>query len=126
MKIKSVGVVFVYVSDMARARNFYEHVLGLGKPKVESADWVEYELPGATFALHKREHSSDVDVAVTPVRDRGTRVCLEVDDVLEARKFLQDEGCHITVEPRQEHGYRLLEFEDLDGNPVRLIEYMLS
>jgi predicted enzyme related to lactoylglutathione lyase len=49
--LRGLDVVFYTVKDMARARAFYEGLLGI-QPSMDSEYWVEYELPdGATFAL---------------------------------------------------------------------------
>ena len=55
--LQRINTVFVHVKDLKAAREFYETVLGFGKPVINSKFWVEYELPGGDthFALHEKE-----------------------------------------------------------------------
>ena len=51
--IKNIAFIVYAVTDMKRARKFYERTLGL-KPGVEykgSKNWVEYNIGGGTFAI---------------------------------------------------------------------------
>src|SRR5450432_187283 len=62
------------VTDMKRAREFYEGVLGL-KPAMESAGgmWIEYEIGNGTFAI------GCYGDQWKPSKD-GTGIAFEVDD----------------------------------------------
>ncbi len=120
MDIKGISVAFVYVDDMPRARKFYEESVGLLRPKIVTDRWVEYDLAGANFALHLRPPATARSDAVGAAT---TRFCFEVLDIRSAHQELTESGLKVHFGPRQEHGYHLLEFEDPDGNPVRLIQY---
>ena len=48
--------------------------------------------------------------------------CFEVGDIAAAHKALTQAGVDIHFGPKEEHGYHLLEFEDIDGNAIRLIQ----
>ena len=83
------------VSDMKRAREFYEGVLGL-KPAVESAGgmWIEYEIGGGTLAIGcygdvwKPSHdgtvvaleSDDLDADIARWKSLGVKFSMDVMD----------------------------------------------
>jgi len=120
MDIRGISVVSVQVNDMERARHFYEHVLGLAEPYAYREDWAEYELPGSHFALYRsRSRATPTQLPASG----GQRFCFEVGDIAAAHKELTKAGVDIHFGPKEEHGYHLLEFEDIDGNPIRLIQY---
>ena len=51
--IKHIAFTMYPVTDMVRARRFYEDTLGLRLTRREASEfeWVEYDLDGGTFAL---------------------------------------------------------------------------
>ena len=49
--ITSIAFTAYPVSNMERARAFYEHVLGLQASHHYQDVWVEYDLGGSTFAI---------------------------------------------------------------------------
>ena len=54
MKIKEIAFTCYPVTDMARARHFYEQVLGLTVAQVfgdANAVWVEYDIAGGTLSI---------------------------------------------------------------------------
>src|SRR4030095_11154145 len=71
--IKEIAFTGSSVTDMKRARAFYEDVLGL-KPSEEMAGvkWIEYEVGGGVFAI------TNIDPTWTP-SNQGTAVAFEVD-----------------------------------------------
>jgi predicted enzyme related to lactoylglutathione lyase len=73
--IKEIAFTGTPVTDIKRARDFYEGLLGL-KPTMESAGgmWIEYDLGGATFGI-----GSYGDV--WKPSSEGTCVAFEVDDL---------------------------------------------
>jgi predicted enzyme related to lactoylglutathione lyase len=81
------------VTDMKRAREFYEGVLGL-KPTMESAGgmWVEYDIGAGTFALgcfgEFWKPSSE-----------GTCVAFEVDDLEKELALLKSRNVKFHMEP---------------------------
>src|SRR5205823_14181910 len=74
MKVKEIGFVAIPVTDVARARKFYEGVIGL-KQSGEFLDgrWVEYEIGKDTLAI------ANVNMDWRP-SDQGTGAALEVED----------------------------------------------
>ena len=52
MKIKEIGFVAIPVTDMTRARSFYEEVLGLKtSEEMMSGKWIEYSVGDDTLAI---------------------------------------------------------------------------
>ena len=74
MKIKGITSVCYAVSDMSRARAFYEGVLRLkpNPPVGPNPYCIEYDIGAGTFAI---EHNPD-----WPVSPDGMSVTFEVDD----------------------------------------------
>src|SRR5439155_853612 len=67
MKIKAIGFVAIPVTDIARARKFYEDVLGLEvAEEMMSGKWIEYAVGDDTLAI------ANVGEHWTP-SDQGTR-----------------------------------------------------
>ena len=71
--IKEIAFTAYPVTDMARARAFYEGVLGLTVETNHGDKWVEYDLNGGTFVIQNY-------TGETPSGSRGL-VAFEVDDL---------------------------------------------
>ncbi|HWD18604.1 MAG TPA: VOC family protein [Verrucomicrobiae bacterium] len=112
--IKEIAFTGSPVTDMKRAREFYEGMLGL-KMTMESAGgmWVEYDLGGATFGL-----GCYGDVW-KPQTD-GTMVAFEVDDVDAELARLKAKGVPVKMEPTSSPVCRFAIVSDPDGNKVML------
>lgn len=119
--IKCINVVFIYVKKMEAMRDFYENLLKIGKPKVETDLWVEYDLPGTHFALHKgderimKEHKASANTI---------KISFEVEHLEEWYKELKEKGVEFTIEPRSDFYTVLTELKDCEGNLIRLIQYL--
>jgi predicted enzyme related to lactoylglutathione lyase len=73
--IKEIAFTGSSVTDMKRARAFYEDVLGLKlSEEMAGGKWIEYEVGSGTFAI------TNIDPTWTP-SSQGTAVALEVDDL---------------------------------------------
>jgi predicted enzyme related to lactoylglutathione lyase len=110
IKIQSLAFVGIPVTDMKRARTFYEGVLGL--PVVEEmmgGQWVEYDLGNNTLAI------ANVGPQWTP-SDQGTGAALEVDDFEGAVKWLKDQHVSFVVEAYETPCCRMAIIQDPDGN----------
>ena|ERR1051326_3187826 len=100
------------VTDMNRARAFYEGVLGL-KPSMESARgmWVEYDIGPGTFGIgcygDVWKPSSD-----------GTNVAFEVDDLDAEVTRLKSKGVHVQMDPMDTPVCRFAVICDPDGNKI--------
>jgi predicted enzyme related to lactoylglutathione lyase len=100
------------VTDIKRAREFYEGTLGL-KPTWESAGgmWVEYDLKGNTFAI-----GCYGDVW-KPSKD-GTAVAFEVDDLNAEVSRLKSKGVKFAMEPMDTPVCHFAIILDPDGNQL--------
>jgi catechol 2,3-dioxygenase-like lactoylglutathione lyase family enzyme len=120
-KLKNINVVFLYVADIERARKFYEEKIGFGEPIQAGPSWVEYALEGGThFALHKA--ASEPLQPVHPGQNT-VKFSIVVEDLKGAFKELSAKGVTFTRPPEKGFGFDLVEFEDPDGNQVRLIQF---
>jgi predicted enzyme related to lactoylglutathione lyase len=118
--VNRINVVFLYAQDLAKLRKFYESAFDLGAPVIDAKWWVEYQVgDGSHLALHQTDaqHFEGAD------RKKNT-VKFSV-DVTEIQKFtekLKALGAKFHYEPRKEYGFQLAEFEDPEGNVLRLYE----
>ncbi len=102
------------VTDMKRARAFYEGLLGL-KPTMESAGgmWVEYDVGPATFGL------GCYGQAWKPMPD-GTCIAFEVDDLDSELARLKSNGVPVHVDITDAPICRFAIISDPDDNKVML------
>jgi predicted enzyme related to lactoylglutathione lyase len=112
MKIKAIGFVAIPVTDVKRARSFYEDVLGLEvSDEMMSGKWVEYTVGDDTLAI------ANVSDEWTP-SNQGTGAALEVEDFDEAIRRLRDQQVHIAVEPFETPCCHMAVVQDPDGNKL--------
>ena len=112
MKPKKIAFVAIPVTDMHRARAFYEGVLNL-KPSEEmmGGQWIEYDVNGDTLAL------ANVGEHWTP-SDQGTSVAIEVDDFEAAITKLKVAVIRFAAEPFETPCCHMAVVQDPDGNKV--------
>jgi len=115
MRLRITRIAFLYhnVTDIVRARNFYERVLGMkvgleyeGAP---GKSWIEYDVDGVTFAI-------------TNIGSRkgegGTLPAFEVADIEAAAATLRTAGATF-IEPVTEYPRcRSFTVADPDGNQI--------
>ena len=93
MKIKAIGFVAIPVTDIKRARAFYENVLGLSvAEEMMGGQWIEYSVGEDTLAI------ANVGDTWTP-SDQGTAAAFEVEDFADAIKRLKDRHVPFAAEP---------------------------
>jgi predicted enzyme related to lactoylglutathione lyase len=111
-KVIEFAFVGYPVTDMTRARAFYEGVLNL-KPAstFDDGHWVEYEVGPHTLAL------SNVSDEWKPSKDGGG-VALEVEDFDAAIAWLQSKGVTFTLPPTESPVCHLALISDPDGNSI--------
>ncbi len=117
IQITAIAFTGYPVTDMPRARAFYEQVLGLKSSAVfehEGRHWIEYDLGAATLAItnmsaEKWKPSSD-----------GPSVALEVADFAAAVAHLRAAGVPFQLEPMDSGVCRLAVVSDPDGNAVTI------
>src|SRR2546426_7703641 len=115
----SNAVPTIAVSDLGRARKFYEETLGL-KTFDERADGVTYQVGGGKWFLVYPSQFAGTN--------KATYMSFEVDDVVAAVKELRDRG--VTFEEYDFPGLKTVDgiaeiqgvkgawFKDLDGNII--------
>ena len=112
MKIKNIAFVGIPVTDMKRAREFYEDVLGLKiADEMMSGKWIEYAIGNETLAI------ANVGEQWTP-SDQGTGAALEVEDFDDAIKRLKDRHVRFAAEPFETPCCHMAVVQDPDGNKL--------
>ncbi len=114
MKVIEIAFSTYPMTDVARARAFYEGVLGLkatmDTDMGEKGHWIEYDIGAGTLGLGKYP-------GWKPTSD-GCTVGLEVEDFEAAVKTVQDAGTTITMGPFETPVCHMLMIQDPDGNPL--------
>jgi predicted enzyme related to lactoylglutathione lyase len=118
MKIKNIAFVGVPVTDVKRAREFYEGVLGL-KPADEmmGGKWIEYAVGDSTVAI------ANVGEEWKP-SNQGTAAALEVENFDEAVEELRRRNIQFATEPFETPCCHMAVVQDPDGN--RLVIHKLK
>ena len=113
MKIQEIAFSCYPVTDIVRAREFYEGVLGLTATmdhKLEDGHWVEYDIGAGTLAI-----------GVTPGMNPspvGCSVSLEVDDFESAITELKQANVEFNFGPIETSVCNMAFVKDPDGNSV--------
>ena len=113
MKPTNIAFTGIPVTDIKRARAFYESVLKL-KPAPEcdcEGVWVEYEIGPDTIAI------GSVGDQWKPSTD-GTSVAIEVEDFAEAVKSLKAANARILDDSVESPVCRMAIVQDPDGNKI--------
>ena len=115
MKISEIAFSCYPVTDVARARAFYEGVLGL-KATMDHATpqghWVEYDIGGGTLSIGSAP-------GWLPSKDGGS-VALEVDDFDGALAEVRAAGVPVTFGPLETPVCHMVFISDPDGNSLCL------
>jgi predicted enzyme related to lactoylglutathione lyase len=117
MKVTEIAFTCYPVTDIRRARTFYEDVLMLEPTRTfGSGDvlWVEYDIGPATFAIsnmagEKWKASSD-----------GPSVAFEIDNFDQAIDRLKGHGVKFSLEPFETPVCRMAIVTDPDGNSLAI------
>lgn len=117
IQIKEIAYTGYPVTDMGRARGFYERVLGLMPAQQfehKGRHWIEYDIGPATLAISnmaadKWKPSSD-----------GPSVALEVADFEAAVRTLREAGVRFAVEPMDSGVCRMAIVLDPDSNALAI------
>jgi predicted enzyme related to lactoylglutathione lyase len=115
LKVTEIAFSCYPVTDMARARKFYEGVLGL-KPTMAHGEpggmqWTEYDIAGGTLAL-------GCGVPEWLPRKDGCSVGLEVDDFDQAITELKAQGVPFHLEPFESPVCHMAFIYDPDGSTI--------
>ena len=101
------------VTDMARARAFYESIIGLQPTTVhdgETGSWTEYVLGDGAFATGRAP-------GWNPSAD-GASIAFEVEDFDAAIAALNEKGVHFKMEPFETPVCHMAFVSDPDGSAV--------
>ena len=117
MKVTEIAFTCYPVTDIRRARTFYEDLLMLEPTRTfGSGDvlWVEYDIGPATFAIsnmagEKWKPSSD-----------GPSVAFEIDNFDQAIDRLKGHGVKFSLEPFETPVCRMAIVTDPDGNSLAI------
>jgi predicted enzyme related to lactoylglutathione lyase len=111
--ITSIAFTVYPVSNMERARAFYEHVLGLHVSSNYRDIWIEYDLGGATFAISTEE------MGHTPGA-KGAVVAFEVSDLDAFVHKMKERAVCFVTEAFDTPVCRMAVIEDQDGNHITI------
>jgi predicted enzyme related to lactoylglutathione lyase len=112
MKVTALAFVGIPVTNMSRARAFYEGVLGLKvSEEMMSGQWVEYSLDNNTLAI------ASVGPQWLP-SDQGTGAALEVENFDEAVKSLKNRHIPFVVDAYESPCCWMAIIKDPDGNNI--------
>jgi predicted enzyme related to lactoylglutathione lyase len=113
IKVNEAAFFAYPVTDMTRARKFYEGLLGL-KPTAEptTVPWIEYELGNATLGLGNYP-------GWTPSRD-GAMIAFEVDDFEESISELKQAGVPVHYDSTETPICHFAIIRDPDDNAVMI------
>jgi predicted enzyme related to lactoylglutathione lyase len=117
MKVTEVAFIGYPVTDIRRARTFYENVLGLEPARTfgsQDSLWVEYDLGATTFAI-----SNMAAEEWKPSRD-GPSVAFEVDSFEETVARLREADTKFLVESYESPICRMAIISDPDGNSLAI------
>jgi predicted enzyme related to lactoylglutathione lyase len=115
MKIAEIAFTGYPVTDMPRARAFYEGVLKLESSRVfgdDARQWVEYDLGTNSFAI------SNMSMDDWKPSSNGPSIAFEVDDFEEAIAALKENRVEFAAEPLETPVCRMAVVMDPDGNSV--------
>jgi predicted enzyme related to lactoylglutathione lyase len=107
--IREIAFVGSPVTDMKRAREFYEGVLGLKPTTEDPAKWVEYDVGGGTFGIGS--YGDQWKSA-----EGGTMAAFECDDVDAMMQRVKESGATIATDLMNSPVCRFGIVLDPDGN----------
>lgn len=121
-RVKGLAYVSHQVSDLDRAREFYQGVLGLKSTGSYAGTWEEYALNGVAFAVWK---ASDM----TPEYFRKLKVtgalAFEVEDIETLYETLKAKGVQFLQAPvTNDNHCKTAYLTDPDGNIITLHELL--
>lgn len=112
MKIKEIGFVATPVSDIPRARKFYEEVLRLHvSEEMMGGQWIEYNIGNNTLAI------ANIGEQWKP-SDQGTSAAYEVENFDQAINRLRNQGVPFVAEPFETPCCHMAVVQDPDGNKL--------
>ncbi|MBV9490102.1 MAG: VOC family protein [Verrucomicrobia bacterium] len=117
MKVVEIAFCGYPVTDLGRAKGFYESILGLAPSRTYgdgAEQWVEYDLGAATLAITNMSFND------WKPSTQGPSVALEVDDFTKAIEDLRAGQVRFYLEPVRTPVCQLAVVADPDGNCVTI------
>jgi predicted enzyme related to lactoylglutathione lyase len=112
VKAKKIGFVGIPVTDVERARRFYEGVLNLAvSDKMMGGQWIEYSIGPDTLAI------ANVGDQWKP-SDQGTGAALEMENFDDAIAELRKASVRFDAEPFETPCCHMAVVADPDGNKI--------
>ena len=111
--ITSIAFTVYPVSNMERARAFYEHVLGLHVSYNYRDAWVEYDLGDSTFAI------TTTEMGRTPGA-KGALAAFEVSDIEAFVHKMKEKAVSFASETYETPVCWMAMIEDPDGNHITI------
>jgi predicted enzyme related to lactoylglutathione lyase len=113
IQVKEFAFVFYPVTDVARARTFYEGLLGLKVGlQIEFSHgqwWIEYDVAGQALAVSNAMPGKP-----------SSALALEISNLDEAIAAVKAAGFKITTDPMEFPPCRIFVVQDPDGNEITL------
>jgi predicted enzyme related to lactoylglutathione lyase len=114
MKVKEIGFVAMPVTDMKRARAFYEGVIGLQKSgEFMDGQWIEYGVGKDTLAI------ASISDTWTP-SDQGTGAALEMEDFDASIAELKKANVPFAADAFETPVCHMAIVQDPDGNKLMI------
>ena len=113
IKYKEIAFTCYAVTNMSRARKFYEGVIGLKPTRKFSKNFIEYDLGPGTLAV------GCAPKQWAPSR-KGTCAALEVVDFEAAVAHLKKKKVRFAIPPMENPGCWMVGVRDPDGNKLIL------
>lgn len=116
MKVVEIAFSVYPVTDLKRARAFYEGTLGLKAATAYEGNgtgWVEYEIGAGVLAIGAGSEQFKPSA-------HGGSVALEVEDFEAAARELKEHGSQFVIEPMEFPGCRMAAVLDPDGNTITI------
>ncbi len=113
---KKIAFTMYPVTDMARAKSFYEETLGLPPAKESvSGKWIEFDLPqGGCLAL------TTMGQGIEPSSQAGGSLAFEVEDIQEIVKTLKAKGVTFKMDLFESPVCHMATALDSEGNAFML------
>jgi predicted enzyme related to lactoylglutathione lyase len=116
MKITEIAFVVYPVTNLEKARGFYEGVLGLEESRFFGSNeqgMIEYDIGSGTLAI------GNGAAGFNPSPGGGC-AALEVDNFSEAVERIQAAGCSVVFPPYESPVCHMMVVSDPDGNSVMI------
>ncbi|QAS54336.1 VOC family protein [Halobacillus litoralis] len=111
--LNQVGAIFIPVSNIEKARDWYEELLGVSvKGEIQFGHLYALPMEGTGVVLDSKIYS-DEKVFQTPAFHFNT------EDIREAHQFMKEKGVELVSEIQHNHFFN---FKDPDGNLLMICQ----